>query len=134
MLKTNPGPKRSSNIKFCYWNLNGLAARDFIKVPLVEAFITSNNFDLVCLSETFLDSTIPNDDVNIQINVYSLLRADHQNNIKRVGVCIYFKKLLPLIRRNDVTNTKDCITTEINVNSEKFFFTCLYRSPSQSHD
>ena len=133
-IETNPSPKRSSNIKFCHWNLNDLAAHDFIKVPLVEVFISSNNFDLVCLSETFLDSTIPNDDVNIQINVYSLLRADHQNNIKRVGVCIYFKKLLPLIRRNDVTNTKDCITTEINVNSEKFFFTCLYRSPSQSHD
>ena len=63
MLKTNPGPKRSSNIKFCYWNLNGLAARDFIKVPLVEAFITSNNFDLVRLSETFLDSTVPNNDL-----------------------------------------------------------------------
>ena len=100
----------------------------------MEAFITSNNFDLVCLSETFLDSTIPNDDVNIQINAYSLLRADHPNNIKRGGVCIYFKELLPLIRRNDLTNIKDCIETEINVNNEKCFFTCLYRSPSQSHD
>ena len=47
-IETNPSPKRSSNIKFCHWNLNGLAAHDFIKVPLVEAFIASNNFDLVC--------------------------------------------------------------------------------------
>ena len=61
--ETKPSPKRSSNIKFYHWNLNG-----FIKVPLVEAFITSNNFDLVYLSETFLASYIPNDDVNIQIN------------------------------------------------------------------
>ena len=90
-IEINPGPKRSSNITFCHWNLNDLAAHDFIKVPLVEAFITSNNFDLVCLSETFLDSTIPNDDVNIQINGYSLLRADHLNNIKRGGVCIISK-------------------------------------------
>ena len=82
-IETNPSPKRSSNIKFCHWNLNGLAAHDFIKVPLVEAFITSNNFDLVCLSETFLDSTIPNNDINIQISRYSLLRADHPNDIKR---------------------------------------------------
>ena len=100
----------------------------------MEAFITSNNFDLVCLSETFLDSTIPNDDINIQINGYSLLRADHPNDIKRGGVCIYFKESLPLIRRNDLTNIKDCLVTEINVNNEKCFFTCLYRSPSQSHD
>ena len=70
----------------------------------MEAFITSNNFDLVCLSETFLDSTIPNDHVNIQINGYLLLRADHPNDIKFRGVCIYFKESLPLIRRNDLTN------------------------------
>ena len=133
-IEINPGPKRSSNIKFCHWNINGLAAHDFIKVPLVEAFITSNNFDLVCLSETFLDSTIPNDDVNIQINGYSLLRADNPNDIKRGGVCIYFKESLPLIRRNDLTNIKDCLVTEIDVSNKKCFFTCLYRLPSQSHE
>ena len=43
-IETNPRPKRSSNIKSSHWNLNGLAAHDFIKVPLVEAFITSKNF------------------------------------------------------------------------------------------
>ena len=90
-IETNPDPKRSSNIKFCHWNLNGLTAHYFIRVPLVEAFITSNNFELVFLSKTFLGSTIPNDDANIQINGYSLLRADHLNNIKRGGVCIISK-------------------------------------------
>ena len=103
-------------------------------MPLVGAFITNNNFDLVCLSETFLDSTITNNNVNIQINQYSLLRADHPNDIQCGGVCIYFKESLPLIRRNDLTNIKDCFVTKSNVNSEKCFFTCLYRSPSQSHD
>ena len=97
----------------------------------MAAFIASNNFDLECLSETFLDSTIPNDD--IQINGYSLLRADHPNDIKCGGVCLYFKESLPLIRRNDLTNIKDCLVTEINVNNEKCFFTFLYRSPSQGH-
>ena len=67
-IEINPGPKRSS-INFCHWNLNGVISHDFIKVPLVDVFITSNNFDLVCLSETFLDSTIPNDDVKIQIKL-----------------------------------------------------------------
>ena len=121
-------------MKFCHWNLNVLAAHDFIKVPLIEVFITISNFDIVCLSETFLDSTIPGDDENRQINGYSLLTADYPNDIKRGGVCIYFKESLPLIRRNDLTNIKDCLVTEINLNSEKCFFTCLYRSPSQNHD
>ena len=48
----------------------------------MEAFTASNNFDIVCLSDTFLGFTIPNDDVNIQINGYSLLRADYPNDIK----------------------------------------------------
>ena len=75
--EVNPGPKPSSKIKFCHWNLNGLAAHNFIRVPLVEAFITSINFEIVCLSETFLNSSIPNNDVNIQINGCSSLKADH---------------------------------------------------------
>ena len=33
-IEANTGLKRSSNIKFCQWNINGLAAHDFIKVPL----------------------------------------------------------------------------------------------------
>ena len=31
-IEINPGPKQSSNIKFCHWKLSGLAAHDFIKV------------------------------------------------------------------------------------------------------
>ena len=130
-IEVNLGPKRSSNIKFCHWNLNRLAAYDFIKVALKYTFTTIMCFDIVYLSETFLDSTIPDDDINIQINGYLL---DHLNNIKRGGVCIYIKELLHLIRRNYLTNLRDCLITEINVNNEKFFFPCLYRSPIQNHD
>ena len=133
-IEVNPGSKRSSKIKFCHWNLNEVAAHDFIKVPLIEGFITTSNFDIVYLSVTFLDSTIPGDDENIQINGYSLLRADHPNDTKHRGVCIYFKEMLPLIRRNDLTNLKNCLVAEINVNNEKRFFTRLYRSSSQNYD
>ena len=54
--------------------------------------------------------------------------------ISNAGVFAYFKELLPLIRRNHLANIKDCIVTEISVNNKKCFFTCLYSSPSQSHD
>ena len=30
-IETKPGPKKSSVIKFCHWNLNGLAAHDFVQ-------------------------------------------------------------------------------------------------------
>ena len=85
-VETNPGPKKSSVIKFCHWNLNGLAAYDFLKVSLIEAFITTHNFDIICLSEMFLNSTVSQHDENIMIHGYLLLRADHASNSKCGGV------------------------------------------------
>ena len=104
-----------------------------VNVPLIEAFITAHNFDIVCLSETFLDLAIPHNDGSININGCSLLRVNHPNNIKQGGVCMYFKKSLPLIRRSDLRDMKECLVTEIIVNNKKCFFTCLYSFPSQSH-
>ena len=37
-------PKKSSLVKFCLWNLNRLAAHDFVKISLTGAFITTHNF------------------------------------------------------------------------------------------
>ena len=69
-IETNPGPKKLSLIKFCHWNLNGLAAHDFLQVSLIEVFITTHNSDIICLSETFLDFTVSQNDENIMINGY----------------------------------------------------------------
>ena len=44
--------------------------------------------DIVCLSETFLDSSISIDDDNLQIPGYSSVRADHLSNTKRGGVLL----------------------------------------------
>ena len=121
-VETNTAPKKSSVIKLCHWNLNGLAAHDFLKVSLIEAFITTYNFDIICLSETFLDSTLPQHDKNIMINGYSLLRADHPSNSDRGRVFLYFREHLLLIGRNDLTILQECLVTEIIVDNEKMFF------------
>ena len=132
-IETNPGPRKSF-IKFCHWNLNGLAAHDFVEIRLIEAFITTHNFDIICLSETFLDSSIDISDTRININGYSLLRADHPSNTKRGGVCMYYKNYLPVIRRTDLSDLQECIVAEVTVDKERCFLTCLYRSPSQNDD
>ena len=89
---------------------------------------------MICLSETFSNSTVPITDGNIPINGCSLLRAGHLKNIKRGGVCIYFKGSLLLIKRNNLTNLKYCFVTKVSVNNEKCFFTCFYWSPCQNPD
>ena len=81
---------KSSRLNFCYWNLNGIAAHDFVKVPLIEAFIKAKNIDIICLSETFLDSSIPLNDERLYIKGYSMITADHPSNTKRGYVCIHY--------------------------------------------
>ena len=66
-IEINPGLMKSSRLNFCHWNLNGMAAYEFDKVPLMEAFIKANSIDIICLAETFLDSKIPLDDERLFI-------------------------------------------------------------------
>ena len=53
---------------------------------------------MICISETYLDSSISVDDKRIQLDGYNLIRADHPNKIKKGGVCIYYKE--PLCIKN----------------------------------
>ena len=69
-----PGPKQSS-LTFCHWNLNGIAAHDFIKISLLHGYITDCNFDIICLSETFLNSSLDRDDDRLKIEDYNLIRS-----------------------------------------------------------
>ena len=103
-IESNPGPRKSSALKFCHWNLNGLAAPEFTKLSLLEGYINVNDIDIICLSETFLDSSIPIDDNRLSIPGYSMMRADHPSNTKRGGECLYYKEHLPIIRRDDTCN------------------------------
>ena len=59
----------------------------------MKAYISMYKHDFICLSETYLDSSTP--DSLLEIDGYILVRADHPNNIKRGGVCIYYKESLP---------------------------------------
>ena len=96
-IKSNPRPCKSSALKFCRWNLNGLAAQEFTKLSLLEGYINVNDIDIICLSETFLDSSIPIDDNRLSIPGYSVMRADYPSNTKRDGVCSYYKEHLLII-------------------------------------
>ena len=63
-IEKNPGLEYSS-LSFCHCNnLNGLAAHDCIKITLMQAYMTDQNFDVACLSETFLHPSIQNDDIS----------------------------------------------------------------------
>ena len=140
-VEVNPGPKRNScqsqSFSICHWNLNSLIAHSFTKVSLLTAYLSVNKFDIVCLSETFLNSEILTDDENLQIPGYSIARVGHPSNIKRGGVCVYYKTSLPL-KLLDIKYLQECIHLELiigdNLCSFMILYIILYRSPSHTHD
>ena len=130
-IEENP---KYSSLTFCHWNLNGFTAHDSTKISLLQAYITQHNYDIICLTETFLNSSIPSDDNRITIDGYNLIRSDHPSDSKKGGVCIYYKEHIPLILRDDINTLDNCLVTEIRSQNEKCFLTCIYRSPSQNQD
>ena len=57
-----------------------------------------NKIDIVCISETYLDSSTAYNDGNLEMAGYNLIRSDLPSNKKRSGVSIYYKNSLPLKR------------------------------------
>ena len=88
-IKENPGPKPNScdYLSICHWSLNSVSGHNVIKLSLLRAYISVNKIDIICLSETYLDSSISSDDVNLELRGYNLVRADNPTNTKRGGVC-----------------------------------------------
>ena len=96
-------------------------------------YIIIYNYDVICLSETYLDSSILSDDNNLEIPGYDLIRADHPSNSKRGGVWVYYRNSLPL-KILDIFYLEECIVFELK-NCNKFCkIVSLYRSPNQSQD
>ena len=87
------------------------------------------NHDFICLSETYLDSSVS--DSLLKIDGYSLVRADHPNDTKRGGVCIYYKESLP-VRVINSRYFEDALLLEMTYHNKKVRVSVIYRSPSQS--
>ena len=133
-VELNPGPNKSSSLSFLHWNINRIAAHDFSKLALIQSHAASHNTDIIFLSETFLDSTTEVNDPKINIPGYNLLRCNHPSNLKRAGVCMFYKEYLPINRHDDLCTLTECIVTELNLGKKSVFFTLSYRSPSQTTD
>ena len=93
-FELNHGHKRvsTSNISICHWNWNSISAHNCSKLFLLKAYIAiqgcesfTHNFNIICLSETFLGSSTTsdddvydnNDDDDLDISECNLVRSDH---------------------------------------------------------
>ena len=81
-VETNPGFKSSSRQCFliCHWNLTSISAQSYTKVSLLAAYNLTRNFDIICISDTFLNSETAPNDPNLEILGYSMYCADNPSN------------------------------------------------------
>ena len=87
-IELNPGPKKDTscdNFSLCHWNLNSIAAHNFSKLSLLEAYNGHHMHDMISLSETYLVSPVPYDDPRLNLSGNKLVRADNLSNNKRDG-------------------------------------------------
>ena len=112
-IEENPGSKPNSCKCLCR------DAHNFIKSSLLRAYISISKIDIICFSETYLDSSISFDDVNLELPGYNLVHADNPANTKRGGVCIYYHNSLAL-KVIDIQFLNECITLDTIINKNPF--------------
>ena len=78
-VEENPGP-------VCHWNLNSISVHYYIKLSLLRAYVSTQKFDVICISETYLNSDTSTADENLEIAGYILIGADHPSITNRGGV------------------------------------------------
>ena len=100
---------------------NSIWVEGFSKLSQISAFLNIHQFDIFCLTETFLDSSISSEDPRLAIEGYKLFRCDHPSNLRKGGVCLYFKDHLPLALRPDLTTLDEFLVCEIQNGFKRFF-------------
>ena len=132
-IHPNPG-QFDNSLKICHWNLNGVCARDKIKIPLLEAYNSIFQYDLIALSETNLNETVKYEDIIIDAFSTEIFCSDHPSGDKQSGVCVYSKENIHIKRKNDIEILQETVICEILLDCKKVFFVALYRSPKQSNE
>ena len=115
-LKPGSNKSKDNTLSIRHWNLNSIAVHNFSKLSQLKAYISTYKHDLICLSETYLDSSTTSNIIDIE--GYKLVCSDHPDSIKRGRVYIYYKESLP-VRVIDSPLPK------------KLIVSVIYRSPSQ---
>ena len=90
-----------------------------------------DKFDIVCISESYLNSDTSSSDGKLNISGYNMSCTDHPSGNRRGGVCIYYKESLPIkILNINYLQERSCFDQKIG--SKLCTIVPLYRSPSQS--
>ncbi len=129
-IHPNPGPLNIGHI-----NCRSLISAGTVhstqatKLDEICATMKDASFDIVCLSETWLDNRIPDSD--IEIEEYVLYRRDR--NRHGGGVAIYASQSLVTKRRSDLElRDTESLWIECTLRDKRCLVASYYRPPGQS--
>jgi hypothetical protein len=112
------------NLKICHLNVNSL----FLKAFEINNILHLNLFDIVCLNETKLDSTIP--DSFIKNPSYRIIRRDRVRN--GGGIMVIVKKHL-LISNCHISDDFEVISFKVTSKSSFLNVVSCYKPPSTNN-
>ena len=113
--------------------MNSITSHKFLKVKLLSAYNAIQKFDIICISESYLNSDILSSDEKLNITGYDMFRADHPSGDRRGGVCIYYKETL-LIKELKISYLQESICFDLKIGNKLCSIVSLCRSPSQTSD
>ena len=113
-----------SYFSIVHYNIQSISS----KIDLIGSEL--RNFNIICLTETWLNQNTPDD--SLKINEFKLYRKDRQAD-NYGGVCVYIKENIHSRRRTDLELPNiECIWVEVNFHNKKFLLGTFYRPPSSS--
>ena len=65
-IEANSGSISGQSFSICHWNLNSISANNFTEISFLTAYVLVHNFDIICLSEIYLNSETSTDDKNVR--------------------------------------------------------------------
>jgi hypothetical protein len=131
-IELDPGDKcvQNKKLNMCHLNIRSILTPG--RLDDLSDFVQDlNDFDIVALSETHLDPSIPNSDLYLEN--YNLFRLDR--NRLGGGVAIYIKNNFSCKRRLDLEHPRtESIWVELLFNNHKLLISSNYRKPNQNAD
>ena len=107
-----------------------LSALAHNKLALLSAYNYIYKYDIICIFETFLLKLSSTHSNILIINRHNFVRADHPDNMKKGGLCWYFKEMLQL-RQINTSFCPKCLLCEVTIDNTVGCVSVICRSLSQ---
>ena len=138
-IERNPGPSSESSVdsnsdlsatehiiedKFSivHYNVQSIAN----KLDLIESELRS--FDIICITETWLDGRISDEDIKFEN--FNLFRRERPGD-NHGGICVYVRNNVFCRRRNDLELPNiECVWVEVSFQNKKHLIGTFYRPPN----